>query len=91
MSTSRIKTSHKKGEVYPNVFSDFDWVAENRDALLEEYGTQIILVYEKQVVGTGKTVIEAAEDAERRLPPDIEEITPITYFLGHKYRIYQAI
>jgi hypothetical protein len=86
----RVKYSHKYGEVYPNVWSDFEWVREHRDELLATHGKCVILVYEKQVVGKGETLSEAVEDAERRLPPEAGEITPITEILAPRQRIYRV-
>jgi hypothetical protein len=86
MNTSRIKTTHAYGEVYPNVFSDFAWVHEHREELLEKYGECIILVYETQVVGVGQTIAEAIQHAEQYLASDIEQITPITEFLRYRHR-----
>lgn len=90
MSTKRIRTNHPEGVVYPNVFPDFAWASENRERLLDQYGECIILVYNQQVVGVGKTIQEAEAEAERRLPPDIEYITPITEFLGHRQRVFRV-
>jgi hypothetical protein len=90
MDTPRIKMGHAYGEVYPNVFSDFAWVREHRDDLLETYGECVILVYEKQVIGKGHTIQEAAEEAERTLPAAIHEITPITEFLHHRHPFYRV-
>jgi hypothetical protein len=86
MSSSRIKTTHTYGEVFPNVFSDFAWVREHRSELLEKYGECIVLVYEKNVVGIGQTIAEAIQDAEQKLAPHIEQITPVTEFLRRRHR-----
>jgi len=63
------------------VWDDFRWVGEHRKELLEKYGTCVILVYQHKVVGKGKTLQEAIDDAERNLPPEIAQITPIIEFL----------
>lgn len=90
MDTPRIRMGHAKGEVFPNVFSDFAWVREHRDELLATYGECIVLVYEKRVVGTGHTIQEAAEDAERNLAPEVSEVTPITEFLHHRHPFFRV-
>ena len=90
MDTPRIRTSHQYGEVYPNVFSDFEWTREHREELLKTYGECIILVYQKQVIGSGHTLQEAAEDAERNLPPEVGEATPITEFLHHRHPFFRV-
>jgi hypothetical protein len=90
METPHIKTSHR-GEVAPNVYSDFTWIHEHRPELLEKYGSCIILVYQRTVVGTGETLREAEEDAERRLPPGSGQITPVIEFLSRQHpfsRVY---
>lgn len=87
----RIKTEHQHGEVYPNVFSDFEWVRENREQLLAEYGERVILVYEKQVVGVGDTQLEAVENAERNLPTDSPVITPIIEMLYRRHPFWRIV
>jgi hypothetical protein len=87
MDTSRIRTSHAYGEVYPNVFDDFRWVGEHRDELLEKYGRCVILVYHRQIVGKGATLQEAIDDAEVNLPADVSQITPVIEFLGPHHRL----
>lgn len=82
MDTPRIKTSHQ-GEVAPNVYDDFTWIHGHRPELLDQYGACVILVYQRKVVGTGKTLKAAEEDAERRLPDDSPQITPVIYMLHH--------
>lgn len=90
MDTPRIRTSHAYGEVYPNVFDDFQWVGEHRNDLLERYGECVMLVYQQQVVGTGKTLQEAIECAERDLPPAIGQITPIIYYLARRHNFFRV-
>lgn len=85
MDTKRIRISHDANEPHaPNTFPDFDWVHEHRNELLATYGESVILVYEKKVIGAGKTTQEAVEDAERLLPAEIEQVTPITYYLSYR-------
>lgn len=86
MNTPHVKTTHAPGEIYDNVWSDFEWVRTHRAELMQQYGTCVILVYREQVVGVGKTEKEAEEDAESRLPSDFSEvITPITYYLAQRH------
>ena len=91
--SKRVKTGHEKGVVYPNVWEDFEWVRENLTELYELYGNCVALIYEKQIIGIGQTIIEAEHDAENRLAPEIGEVTPVTYFITdpHKrYRFYRV-
>ena len=90
MNVSRIKTDHAYGEVSPNVFGDFDWVHEHREELLEQYGECVILVYQRRVIGVGKTQAEAIQDAERNLPPDVVQVTPITQYLYRRHPILRV-
>jgi hypothetical protein len=53
--------------------------------LLEKYGECSIIVYEQKVIGVGDTYDEALADAERNLPPEIKEITPIHERLRHRH------
>lgn len=85
IDTPRIKTGHAKGETPPNIFTDFDWVRRNEKALLAEYGECSIIVYREQVIGIGATYNEALQAAERNLPPDIQEVTPIHERLHQRY------
>ena len=50
MDTSRIRTSHAKGETPPNTFDDFAWAREHEAELLDQYGECVLMVYEKQVL-----------------------------------------
>lgn len=91
--SKRVKVAHEEGIIYPNVWDDFDWVREHRTELYEQYGACVLLVYEKAVVGTGKTPQEAEVNAEMNLPPDSGEITPVLYLLSHPYstlRLHRA-
>ena len=90
VDTIRIRTSHAYGEVYPNVFNDFDWVRERREELLEKYGECVVLVYQQKVIGIGKTQKEAIEDAERNLPPAVTQVTPITEYLRYRHPILRV-
>jgi hypothetical protein len=65
------------GQRPPNVFSDFEWARQNRQALLEKYGECSILVYNQKVIGVGPTYKDALENAEQNLAPDVEKVTPI--------------
>jgi hypothetical protein len=88
VNTERIKRTHHAGEVYPNVWGDFVWIGEHRQELLETYGEGVVLlVYKEEIVGKGKTIEEAVNDAEVKLPADVEQITPVTYFLTRPYRL----
>jgi hypothetical protein len=81
----RVKIAHEEGIIYPNVWDDFDWVREHRAELYEQYGSCGLLVFEKTIVGVGKTPQDAESNAEQQLPIDSEEITPILYLLSHPY------
>lgn len=89
MNTERIKIDHQKDEVFPNTWRDFAWAGEHHQALLEQYGICVVLIYEKQVVGKGKTLQAAVEDAEKNLMPDNPPITPIIKFLAPRSRLYR--
>lgn len=82
---SRIRLGHPYGQTPPNLYEEFEWVHDNREALLEKYGEIYIVVYQKQVIGTGTTRSEALEDAEVHLPAEIEYVTPILYHLYRRH------
>jgi hypothetical protein len=85
--SSRIQIAFPKDEPMPaNIFPDFEWSGENRQALYEKYGSCVVVVYEKQVIGVGKTEAEAFADAEARLPESPEIITPITRYISNPHR-----
>lgn len=81
MDTPRIRMGLKRDEHPSNLYRDFEWVRSNEKALLEKYGECILLIYQEQVIGQGDTYEAAVADAERNLAPDIQEVTPLMYFL----------
>lgn len=85
MSTPRIRMGHPYGQTPPNVYSDFDWIRRNEKELLEKYGECSIIVYKQRVLGVGPTYAAALEDAERNLPLDGGEVTPIHQWLRHRH------
>ena len=90
MTTTRIRLSHAAGEAAPNTFTDFQWVRQNEKQLLQQYGECVILVFEKQVIGTGRTIDAAVADAEQHLSSDIGEITPILEFLHQRQPFFRV-
>jgi hypothetical protein len=84
MNPSRLRLSHPYGETPPNVYSDFEWIRLHEKELLEQFGECSIIVYNEKVIGIGETYAEAVEDAERNLPPDSGEITPVHQWLYHR-------
>ncbi len=91
MDTPRIRMSHPYGQTPPNIFSDHAWIRQNEKELIAQYGECSILVYHEQVVGTGATLQEALTDAERNLPPEVAEITPIHEALGQRHPFLRAL
>lgn len=55
---------------------DLAWGRENEDRLIERYGDQYVLIYGRQVLGSGTTIAEAVSDAEKRLEVGGMIITP---------------
>jgi hypothetical protein len=45
----------------------------------------VALIFEKKVIGKGKTINDALEDAESNLPADVKEVTPILYFVSNPF------
>ena len=45
------------------------------------YGERFVVVYQEQVVGVGDSRPAAIADAEKKLDPQITEITPLVYQL----------
>lgn len=91
MDTPRIRMGHPYGETPPNCFTDYEWVREHERELLDRYGECSIIVYRQQVIGVGETRAAALADAERKLPPDSGEITPIHERLHRRlpfFRVY---
>jgi hypothetical protein len=84
---SRIRMGHPHGQPPPNVYSDFDWIRHHEKELLEKYGECSIIVYKEQVLGTGPTYAAALEDAERNLPPDTQEVTPVHERLHDRHKL----
>ena len=90
MESPRIRMGHRYGETPPNVFEDFDWVRRHEKELLEKYGECSIIVYKQQVIGVGANYDEALIDAERNLPPEISEVTPIHERLHHRHPFFRV-
>jgi hypothetical protein len=90
MNTSRIKMTHAQGQTPKNVFDDFDWIRRNEKTLLEKYGECSIIVYHEQVLGVGATYDEAVQDAERKLPPEIGEVTPVHERLYYRHPFFRV-
>jgi hypothetical protein len=92
MDTHRIRMSYSRDEkTPPNIFTDHDWVRQHEKELLEQYGECSIIVYREKVIGVGKSYQEALEDAERNLPPDVTEITPIHEWLYRRHPFFRAL
>ena len=86
MTPSRIRLSYSRDEkTPPNIFSDHDWVRHNETELLEKYGERFIVVFQEEVLGVGDTYESALEDAEKNLPPEITEATPVVELLHHRH------
>jgi hypothetical protein len=85
MNSSRIRMSHRYGETPANIFTDFDWIRQHEEELIAKYGERSIIVYQQQVLGVGNTYDEAFADAERNLPADVKEVTPVHEFLHHRH------
>ena len=91
MNTPQIRTTHQYGEVYPNVFSDFEWVKAHEAELLNQYGTCTILVYEQHVIGFGENEDAALKMAENNISDNLDAvITPITYYLAKRHPFYRV-
>jgi hypothetical protein len=86
--SSRIQTAFPKDEPLPeNIFSDLNWVSENRLELYKKYGSCVVIVYHKEIIGMGKTRQEALNDAEIHLADDVELITPAIGLVSNPYRV----
>jgi hypothetical protein len=90
MRDSRIRLGHTPGEVAPNTWADFAWVHQHENKLLDQYGECVVLVYQQQVIGKGDTIGEAVAEAEKSISSDIEDVTPITYFLYHRHPFFRV-
>ena len=76
-----IQITQKEGEkAAHNTWSDFEWGRQNRDWLYEHYGAGVVLVYGKQVTGSGLTLEAAELDAESRYQ-GTEAIRPVILFI----------
>ncbi len=86
MTTSHIRVSYTRDEpTPPNIFSDHDWVRRNEKKLLAQYGERCIVVYHERVIGVGDTYEAAVDDAEKQLPPETGEVTPIVELLHSRH------
>jgi hypothetical protein len=63
---------------------------ENLAELFEKYGDCVALIYEKRIIGIGQTIEAAELDAESKLAPEIDQVTPITYFIANPRELSSA-
>ena len=86
MAKSRIRLSYSRDEkTPPNLFTDHDWFRQNEKSLLEQYGERCIVIYNETVLGVGDTYEAAVEDAEKNLPPEADEVTPVVELLHRRH------
>jgi hypothetical protein len=86
--SARIKTGYAENEPLASNFADdVAWINKNRQALYEQYGSCVLLVYHEQVIGHGASVEDATADAETRLADDVSVVTPVVKHLSSPYRI----
>lgn len=89
--SARIRLSYARDEkTPPNIFSDHDWLRQNQDELLVEYGERFIVIYQGTVLGTGKTYKIAVQNAEQNLPQGDDEITPVVEWLGKRHPFFRV-
>jgi hypothetical protein len=87
----RIRTSRQYTEPTPeHIFEDHDWVQSHHDALLQKYGECFLMVYNKQVIATGKTEEEAVQNAEANLSDQIERIQLMPEWIGQRHPFQRA-
>jgi hypothetical protein len=85
MNPSRIRLGRQPDEpTPPHVFADHEWFRNHEQELLERYGECFCLVYHERVIGVGDTTEAAVEDADRNLPPEVGEITPLLEILHRR-------
>jgi hypothetical protein len=86
---AQIRTWVKAEEgISAQAVADYQWVRENRDWLYEQYGEAVILVYQQQVLGSGKTESAALVAAELQFGGgEGPELTPITAYVRDPKRL----
>jgi hypothetical protein len=86
--SSRIQTAFPDDKPMPaNIFPDLNWVSANRLDLYKKHGDCVVVVYQQEIIGMGKTRAEALADAESHLADDVELITPAIGYISNPYRI----
>ena len=91
MSSSSIRMRDPYGQTPGNVFTDFDWIHQHQQELLDKYGECSIIVYQKQVIGVGNTYAEALRAAERDLLPGLGEVTPVHQELRQRHPFLRVL
>ena len=83
-----IKTTYQQHEpLGENFLEDVHWINERRLELYDQYGDCVLLVYHREIIGTGKGLSEARADAENRLKDGEGTVTPVVKYLSAPYRI----
>lgn len=86
--TATIKIGYAENEpLAENFAKDVNWINTNRNALYEEYGSCVVLVYHEEIIGRGKDLDEAVADAETKLQDETLTVTPVIKYLSSPYRI----
>jgi hypothetical protein len=86
--SERIKLAFPRGETLPeNIFSDMEWLREQRQKLYETYGACVVAIYQKKILAVAQGYDEALAKLEENLPETPEIITPIIEFVGNSHRI----
>ena len=86
--SSRIVTAFPEDKPMPaNIFPDLNWISDNRLELYKKHGNCIVVVYQQEIIGLGKTRAEALNDAETHLSETGAEIPVAIGYISNPYRI----
>ncbi|MBK9123194.1 MAG: hypothetical protein IPM16_08750 [Chloroflexi bacterium] len=81
MNGKRVRITVDASNPPQQQLEDLAWGRENEDRLFTQYGDCYVLIYRRQVVGSGTTIADAVSDAETKLDKGEDAITPAIHKL----------
>src|SRR5690348_4621488 len=88
MNQRRLRIGGPREERIPrHIIDDHDWVHDHHDQLIQQFGECYLIVYKGQVLGTGATSDEALDNADRNLPPEMNDLPVMVEWVGNRFPV----